>query len=95
MISKPLKKLGRPFKGGSKRDKYIKFYFTDDEIKSLEDKEKIIASFLQENGFSYNRPAFFRILFTVLDDKKLINTVFKSFDDSYDIFKICEKKGEK
>lgn len=88
MKNKPLPKLGRPPLGDSKRDKYIKFYFTEKELKDFEQKEKHISDYLKSHGYAYNRPAFLRCLFSFIDDPKILESALKSCDDSYKIFKL-------
>jgi hypothetical protein len=71
-------KLGRPFVAGSPRNKYLKFYFSIDELKMFEMLEKNVKKFYDLRGYSYNRPAHMRLFFTNFDNPHVLHFLFEN-----------------
>lgn len=76
MKNKSLPKLGRPFTGGSKREKYLKFYLTDSEFFDFERLEKELNKIYIARRYHYNRPAHFRNLLHNLTNPLIIQAIF-------------------
>lgn len=81
-------KLGRPFVSGSKRDRYIKFYLTPDELLSFEKLEKNLTIYYASKGYLYNRSVHFRNLLNFIDDVRILNVLFENLPDEIQMFKI-------
>lgn len=73
---KNLPKLGRPFKGGSPRNRYVKFYLTESEFISLEHMEENVKIYYLALGLNYNRSDHFRLILSKLDNNKILSILF-------------------
>lgn len=80
-------KLGRPFVTGAKREKYVKFYLTLDELLSFEKLEKNVQIFYFSKGYMYNRSVHFRQLLRFIDDVRILNVLFENLPDEIQMFK--------
>jgi hypothetical protein len=65
-------KLGRPFKSGSPRDKYVKFYFSEAEMKYYNDVQIKVQKLFLKNGFTFNVPDYFRLFVKFYDHPILL-----------------------
>lgn len=74
-------KLGRPFVSGSKRDKYLKFYVSQDELNNFEKSEKTLNVYFHSKGYHYNRPAFMRFLLLNICNLKFLDLLFDHLSD--------------
>jgi hypothetical protein len=81
MSSKPLPKLGRPFTGGTPRDKYLKFYLTESEMISFDRLEKELQKIYIAHGYHYNRPAHFRNFLHNLTNPLIVKAIFDNPTD--------------
>jgi len=88
MKNENLPKLGRPFTGGSPRQKYLKFYLTADELKDFEKIENSIDDIFSHYGYVYNRPAVFRAFLKRLNDPLFIHLLLSSPTPEMETFKI-------
>lgn len=80
-------KLGRPFTGGSPRKKYIKFYLSDQESNDFDKLTKDLSNYYEEMGYTFNRPAHFRLLLKNLTDPIILKILFNNLTDEIEIFK--------
>lgn len=72
-----LPKLGRPFKTGAPRDKYIKFYMSEDELKQYKRSISKLSKIFQKNGFVFNNPDFFRLFIKYQDHPIILKLFFE------------------
>lgn len=86
MKNKTPPKLGPPYKAGSPRDKYIKFYVSLGELISFEHLEKNVLAYYALHNFHYNRSDHFRLICKYFDDVRLLNILLEN--PSEDIKKV-------
>ena len=84
-MNKALPKLGRPFKAGSARNKYLKFYLTDSELLSFEHLENNVKIYYLSHGLKYNRADHFRKFLFMFDDVNILNSIC-NFKNSHNPF---------
>lgn len=80
MTEKQLPKLGRPFKQGSPRDKYLKFYFTETEYKIYENLQAQTKELYKKEGYSFNAPDHFRMFVKFYNHPALLRLFFADFE---------------
>ena len=88
-------KLGRPFKSGLPRDKYVKYYLTADELKAFEDLQKKVSAIYQNEGYAFNAPEYFRMFMKFYDHPTILRLFFADYElqgikkhdfDSFDLY---------
>ena len=95
MKNNDLPKLGRPFTGGSRREKYLKFYLTDAEMVAFERSEKELKKLYLSHGHNYNRPAHFRNLLFNLTNPLVIKALFDNRSPEIKVYyKMDDDQGD-
>lgn len=65
-------KLGRPFKTGSARTSYVKYYLTAEELKAFDLTQKKVSAIFKKEGYCFNAPDYFRMFMKYYDHPTII-----------------------
>lgn len=88
-------KLGRPFKNGLPRDKYVKYYMTADELETLSKLQQTVKEIYQKEGYAFNAPEYFRMFMKFYDHPTILRLFFADYEfqgikkhdfDSFDLY---------